>query len=370
MWLIVHVSLFMHHGVRTLFDSTGYIKAADFLIEHGKLEDIHLFFYAVPVGCIAFFRILFPGEIIPFLIFQSVISGIAVVALYRVAERIFNNAFAGLLAGTIFLVWIDNIHWNVAVMTESLFCSFICFILYQLVYAPSTPKSFFLLIISSVITFFIRPTGIVVIVGVIAFLVQYHWAYVVRKPFLKIIILFSVITSSLIGAYLMFLHWDFTGQYEKGNIVTYMDGINGNSFYDARLQVDTQGVKFAPANEHPIYKIVFFIFHNPGHFSRAAGLKVWYLVSAVRPYYSTAHNVYSLVWVSLIYFASYLGWKRMSNNAVKAFILVVILVNCLLIGISTVDWDNRFYIPMEPGIVVLSAGGFVYLFKLIKLRIR
>lgn len=38
----------------------------------------------------------------------------------------------------------------------------------------------------------------------------------------------------------------------------------------------------------------------------------------------------------------------------------MIIVNCGLIAISTVDWDNRFYIPMEPGLVLLAGGGINY----------
>ena len=33
------------------------------------------------------------------------------------------------------------------------------------------------------------------------------------------------------------------------------------------------------------------------------------------------------------------------------------LVNCGVVVISGVDWDNRFYIPMESGIVVLAGFG-------------
>jgi hypothetical protein len=118
--------------VRNLVDSLGYTAAADFFLAHGVLEDVHHVFYAVPIFIISFFRWIFLGEVIPFLIFQCVISWLAVCALYKATTKIFDSNTAGFLTTLIFLLWLDNIHWNVAVMTESLTCSMICFIIYTL----------------------------------------------------------------------------------------------------------------------------------------------------------------------------------------------------------------------------------------------
>lgn len=62
----------------------------------------------------------------------------------------------------------------------------------------------------------------------------------------------------------------------------------------------------------------------------------------------------------VIYGLFYLGWKQLTNKPFQFFVLVIILVNCLLVSISTVDWDNRFYIPMEPVIVLIAGRGAVY----------
>jgi hypothetical protein len=139
-----------------------------------------------------------------------------------------------------------------------------------------------------------------------------------------------------------------------------MDVIEGGSLYDSSLRTATSTLEFATSGKPPLEKIVFFIFHNPVYFIKVASLKVWYLVSGIRPYYSSIHNVFTVVWMAAIYILFGLGWQR-THHAIKVFAIVVILVNCALIGVSTVDWDNRFYIPMEPGIVLLSGGGGAYL---------
>ena len=39
------------------------------------------------------------------------------------------------------------------------------------------------------------------------------------------------------------------------------------------------------------------------------------------------------------------------------FAMPLVLVNYSVVVTSGVDWDNRFYIPMESGIVVLAGFG-------------
>jgi hypothetical protein len=71
-----------------------------------------------------------------------------------------------------------------------------------------------------------------------------------------------------------------------------------------------------------------------------------------------------------IYLSFFLGARKLWGQPILYFVLTIILTNCLLIGIATVDWDNRFYIPMEPGIVVICGGGMAYLKNMFAERIR
>jgi hypothetical protein len=112
--------------------------------------------------------------------------------------------------------------------------------------------------------------------------------------------------------------------------------------------------------------MIHFALQNPLHFSKAFAMKVGYLISATRPYYSWKHNLFSLVWLALVYTLLYFGFRKCENTALKSGIMVIILLNCLLIGISSVDWDNRFYVPMFPGIALLAGGGGAYLFDRVK----
>lgn len=365
-WAVIHTLLFRYYGVRDLFDASGYVRGADFLIEHGRFEDIHHVFYAVPVCLLAFFRLIFPQQLLPFLIFQSILSGLATLSIYRTGATAFNDTRAGFLSGILFLVWWDNIQWNTVTMTESLFCTFTCFLLYLLVHFEGKRSQYYLTFGLMAFILFIRPTSIVILLGAIAFFFQYEWSRRVPTVLEKIstIVLGLVIAGS--GATLMFTQWDFTDQYKRGNIVTYMDTLEGAKLYEDGLRIDTEELDLPPGDLPVIQKMVYFFIHNPVHFVYAGLVKIWFLLMAIRPYYSPAHNSYLVIWMTGIYFLSYFGWRKLRASQAKIFVISVILVNCLLIGISTVDWDNRFYIPMEPGIVILAGGGGIVLLDWIR----
>lgn len=367
LWIVVHILLVHQYDLRNLHDARSYIRRADYLLAHGRLEDLQDIFYAVPVSLMALFRWMFPTQLLAYLFFQSVVSGLATIALYRATARIFNNPLAGLFAGIIFLLWWDNIQWNTTTMTESLACSVICFTLYRLSRFTGSVRDYGWIILLLAINFFTRPTGIVVIVGTLAFLLHYYRHDIHRNSKVMLVGIPCLLVLAYISADQMFSRWDFTEQYQKGNIVTYMDVIEGGDLYSKEMRLDTSGI-IVTQQEPSVWKIVTFIINNPVHFAKAACLKVYYLMIGIRPYYSTLHNLYALIWMALIYILYYTGWRSITNRSIRFFTIVVVILNGCLIAISTVDWDNRFYIPMEPGIVLLAGGGVAYVVDRIKAR--
>ena len=366
LFVLIHSLLFWHYGIRVFFDSAAYLEAADYIIMHGELQDLHHLFYTVPILIMTVTRLLFPGEIIPILLFQCILSWVATILLYKSAVTIFNSKMAGLMAGVIFLLWLDNIHWNITTMTESIACSIYCFVVYVLSRWQDRPKDIFRLAILLVFAFFSRPTGIVIIIGVFVFLIAHHWGTLREKrPMLIAIALIGTILI-VFSADRMLDHWNFTEQYMKGNIITYADVVKDRPLFHESLTIDPPPSKTFSTSKSPIGRIVSFIYDNPIYFLKTASLKVSYLVAFVRPYYSWSHNIYLMLWISFVYVSFVLGWRTTTNLPVKIFAAATIILNCGLIAISSVDWDNRFYIPMEPGIVLLAGGGAAMLVRWIR----
>jgi hypothetical protein len=173
---------------------------------------------------------------------------------------------------------------------------------------------------------------------------------------------------SFLLAWLMFGLWDFTDQYSRGNIITYIDTVEGQRFYDEGLRLDTSGLILPPPDEPPLWKMAYFVWHNPAHFSTAAMLKLFYLTSGTRPYFSSWHNAYAVFWLSVVYMFSYFGFRHARDTAVTLFSLTVVVVNCVLVAVATVDWDNRFYVPMQPGIALLAGGGVAHCLRYLRVK--
>jgi len=285
--------------------------------------------------------------------------------LYKSVEKVFNSSLAGLMAGVVFIIWLDNVHWNTTTMTESITRSIFCFVVYVVANWKNRLRDTIALALLMIVVFLTRPTGIIPIIGAFVFVIVYNWKSLVEKPPRLVSVALISTAAIIFGADRMLAHWDFTGQYLKGNVVTFADLVKGPLLHET-LSVEPPSSRAFADNDSPIGRVVMFIYDNPVHFLKTAGLKIFYLIAFVRPYYSWPHNLYLVMWISLIYMFLVVGWRTTSNLPIKLFVLTTIILNCALIGISSVDWDNRFYIPMEPGIVLLAGGGVAALLNRIR----
>ncbi|ELR69008.1 hypothetical protein C900_05566 [Fulvivirga imtechensis AK7] len=366
-WGCVHLSLFLIFGFRVLFDAEVYLRGADYLIAHGKLEDSHHIFYSVHIGIIALSRLISAHTVAPVIIFQIILSGLATILLYKSSVKLFNNPLAGLFSALIFICWVDCIHWNLTLMSESLFCSLCLILIYVLADFQGRKSDFLKLTGLLVLLFFTRPASVVVITGVIAFLMVFYGKQLkslslVKKSTYGFLLLFLFLASAI----LLFQKWDFSVDYLTGNIVSYMNITKGTPTYVADLQIPLEPSRLQEAEKvtgHSwgILNMLHFMYEYPGHILKTGALKVFYLLSFYRPYYTWEHNVFNMIWLAVVYACFIVGIIKSCKNAIKTNVLVVIFVNCMLIAIATVDWDNRFYIPMEPGIVLFAGFGAMHI---------
>jgi len=356
LWAVVHTLLFWHYGIRIFEDSATYKQAADFLASHGYLADPDQVFYNVPIFCIALFGLLTADPSALFVGFQCVVSAFAALALYRAAATLFGDALAGLLAAGLYIIWWDMIHWNTTVMTESLAGSIICFLLYSLVHYQARGKDkvvVALWVVASVLT---RPTGLIVAVSVLLFFIARTEKRIVVTDIRFVLLCVVVLVVLLTGAQYLFTRWDFTDQYRRGNIITYADIVEGTSLHYPLMRLD-EPLQMPDTDAPGLLRIVLFVVGNPWYFFKAMILKIAFLLSGMRPYYTILHNVYALMWNGMIYLFFIKGCRMVVRKDIVIVVISVAVLNSLLVGISSVDWDNRFFVPMVPGLVLIAGGG-------------
>lgn len=351
----VHTYLLLDKGIQEFYDSALYIKAGDDFIRTCTLPDSYLAFYFIPIVLIGFFRSISGGDLLPFVLFQIAFHGAALICMFRASQKLFNASTAGVVTVLVMIFWIDNVRWNTAVMTESIFCSLICITWYQITRFRGRTTDILVLILLVVMLALCRPTASVMILGVMTFVLMYFPSLRTRYRMVTVAA-FAILVGA---AYFMFSVWDFTGQYQKGNIVTYADTVEGTALAFETMRHNVEGIWLPDPDLHPLHRIVAFIWHNPLTFMKAFGMKVFYLLSATRPYYSSVHNILSVLWMAVLYSTACFGFNAASDRHISIAVCAVVVANCILVGMSTVDWDNRFYIPMAPGIALLAGGGAV-----------
>lgn len=358
------------YGIRYLYDVKGYIKGADHILANHKIEDFHHVFYIVHISLIALGKSIFGGSVVPNVVFQILLSGAATLALYFSSTRLFNSANAGLLTALFFLLWLDCIHWNTVLLSESLFCSIIIFLLAVIIHFKGRLKDFVGIGVLSLFLMFTRPTSVVVLVGVVVYLLFYYQKDIVKSSkFSRWSLFVLLLLIALAGATLLFQKWNFTVDYLTGNVVTYMDTLEGKDNYYSSLQLKND-FDYTEKYELAVFNMMDFVFHHPIYFLKLAVLKVFYLLSFYRPYYTSIHNLYNAVWLAFIYTGFIYGFIKEKSKPIKAFTLTVIITNCALIAISTVDWDNRFFIPMEPVIVLYAGYGWYKIIEKASCRLK
>jgi len=370
-WLLVHVFLYQSKGLLIITDSKAYIREADHLLKYGLFEHPFRLLYASYILLIAFVRLL-TKEPIVLAVFQSFISLCAVIIMYNKAAHLFKNSTASFLSAVFFLTWWDCILWDMAILTESLFCSLILLLLAFLCTYNGTKKS--ILIVSFLIFLILltRPSGVIILMGCLAYFI-YNYKKEIRlldykKKLIGILILCFLGVG---GATALFQHWDFSENYKIGNIITYMDTLKGSPLYVKNLHIPLSKEEISQLEEHSlgILNMADFFVQHPLYTIKTGFLKVFYLLTFYRPYYSATHNLYNVFWLIVIYGSFIFGLIKSKKHPLKAFVMTVIVGNCFLIAISAADWDNRFFIPMEPGIILFSGYGLWYFTNVVKTSI-
>jgi hypothetical protein len=355
-WLVVHLALFWIYGLRHLHDADYYVAEGAFFIRNGSFNDTN-FFYFIPVLLLGICTLFGPMGVPVFLVFQCCLSLAACFALYRSAALLFKNGKVALAVPLIFLLWWDNIHWNITTMSESVFCSLICFTVYALVQFRGKTKDFLLIGTLTILTLLSRPTGVIVAAACGLFFLTWYRRQILGNK--TILYGFAAIATIAFFAlvYGMAHSYDLEDQYARGNIVTYMDLAEGKVVYRESVRLDVSELDVAPEQQSRPYRMYYFITHNPAFLAKMAFWKIAYLVTGFRPYYSLMHNLFTACWLVFIYVLFFFGIRKSVNLSLNVFIIAIIFLNCIIVGFSTIDWDNRFYIPMEPGIVLMAGAG-------------
>lgn len=359
MWLLcgcLSAILLQYYTPRTGHDSGGYLSYSDRIMAEGALVlEAHYGWYVGYVLFITAARSLWDNHLMIVLL-QLLCYTLGTWAMYYASYSLFKDRWAAWAAAGLFMLWPDVLYWNYVVMTESLTASLTGGILGLLALYAKRKFTLIWLLPAILVLFWVRPTGVAALVAFAA-----AWVSTLKVPVAptRLMVLAGIL---LIPCFYLLLNemlatFVLVENYATGEVVYRATSLPDHYPGKDQLLVEVPTDLVLPeANGRPLDKLLAFIVHNPGYFSKLSMAKLFYFLTHTKPYYSWQHNLLLL----LVLLPLYLGMVKTLLSEVlphpyRIFSGVLVFMHCIIILLTIEDWDGRFLMPLLPVVFLLGS---------------
>lgn len=353
-WLIVNFLLCARLGVKIVNDSARYLEYAD-LLKDGFFFDPHNFWYISYVLFIYCVKLFSPdnGAVI---VAQCIVSLISVFALYQASFNVFKNQKSSFITTLLYIGFVEIAAWNFYIIPESFFVSIVCIALYFITIPNPGNTARALKIVLIIIAFFCKPTGISILVAYIIYAISVD--HDSSKKYRLIIPVCIVVVISYFLLNRMLHTFILIENYQKGEIVYGITTLPDHPDYVQLIVHPPDNLYIPDVHRSPLARLFLFVTHNPVFFAKIFLAKVFYNLVNIRPYWSLWHNIFSVSFLCLFYYFFIRGLTFLPGQPLKLFVSTYILLNVIILGFTTVDWDGRFLIPLLPFVLLVGGYGF------------
>ena len=327
-------ALFFHQGIHADKEALKYIGCAEAVLQ-GDLTDL-TGNYLKYAGYVAF---LLPfvaiGEPLLAVLAQVVLGIIAARALGRLTSRIAGSASLGHLSMALFLLCPLIQTWTLALYTEHFFLCMSVLFLERIERSDrKDPGVLFL----GVVTMATRPVGMMFVVPALLWKWTTSSTTIIRNRMLVIgpmLLLIAAISIPRIGS----------PQLEpiaSGQVVAGVGGTDATGF-DGRTILDAQRFLLGRT--------------SLGEWSMITLQRMASLFTLTRPYFSTEHNAVNGLFYALYPLALVGLWRSRHDDRIH-LLIVALLLNAFLAGLTHDEWSGRFIVPLIPHLIVLACSAF------------
>ena len=338
------------NGYKLGGDSEFYLSETDNLINGNSFKNLsRLGFYFV----LAPFQ-YFDIHLAWFVVFQSIVTGIAGLCLYKITSAYFSKS-SGLICLLLFLFYIPIQIRNYYILTDILFIDLSIITTYFIYFYKK--KYLPLIIICVLLLGLFRQNGILYLFSIFSALL-FYLNYKKKYLYIFFYLCFCIVLILPVIEILNYLS-------ANSNLVRSIAErgiIYGYSF-------DTKSVCFSKCHSVELIRVTktsslldLFNFYQDNFINlmKLFFYKVFWLLARFRPYYSDLHNLYILLYVVALYPAFLYGFvKRPKNNFAINVALFFIFFQIILFGITFVDWSGRFSLYFIPFIMIFSSHGIL-----------
>ena len=283
---------------------------------------------------------------------QLALAALAAATLYAAVRQLAGGRRgAAALATGLFVLWPDIQQFNCFLLTESLFISLSVLSFWALVRVRNGGSGAWMQLLGLLLlTALVRPNGFVVAAAaVLAGLAAVYEAR--RRLFWALVVAGVLAVPVLLVALNHFLITYFIVEtYGRGELM----------FGSTAWVIHPNGpLTMPPASlKGQVVRMGYFAAHNPGFLLRLMGGKLLVFFSSIKPYYSVAHRLTSVL---VLWPAYWLAWRGGQRAAVwrpaRVFLVAVPLLQAAVVMLTVDDWDVRFLAPVLPFVFALAALG-------------
>ncbi len=331
------VALYFHQGIHSDKEALKYLGCAGDILQ-GDFTDLfgtYLKYSGYVLFLVPFVAIGVP----PLAVLVQMILGIlAALALANMVERASGSKVSGTIAMALLLFCYPVQVWTLALYTESFFTSMTLLFLDR---ATRRDVPTYAIILLGVITILSRPVGMLFVGPVMIHKFFYRFRTIafwhLRWPIYVLLLLVAINIPGIprpqlepiVDAHVI------AGVTEGPGA---MDGFSGSSIISAQRSL--------------LDRLTF------QEWIGLMGRRAFSLLNPFRSYYSRTHNLLAGT-VILLYPFALLGIFRWCRDEVGELLLVPLMLNIALVGLTHDEWSGRFLAPLLPLVIALAVMGAV-----------
>lgn len=357
LFLIISTFIFTQLGIKNVTDSTRYLDYASNL-ENGFYIEEHNFWY---IGYVIFIFIIraLTGSFneLNIILFQYLYSVFGLIFLYKTIKIFHGNTSAPLIGGILFLVFIEVSIWNSYILCESFYYNNIILTFYFLaktiIQKKHTATNITFSVFFTILTTLSKPTGLVIILSIAS--TAYLYFCLESKLPLKVKIILFIFGVFIVGFLLntMLETFQIIENYRNGEIVYKVLSLPQKAEFNSLIHTVPE-LNLLSDQFPPLIRLIHFILFNFEFWLILFLKKIYFFLMHVRPYWSLKHNLYNII--ILLPITILAVWQIfITKNFIKFFSTIYLVLHTLIVGITTVDWDGRFFLPLIPIIIIFSA---------------
>lgn len=350
LWLLAQViSWRVNHSPHPYGDSGHYLRYAQQIADQGNFVREHHNRYLGYALFLSAFLKLGLG-LTAMALGQYALSGVAAVALYRAVRRLAHGAWEpAFLATVLYIGWFEIQNFNAFLLTESLFTSLLLVSLWA-VGRAHTKARWALALLVLLATVSIRPNGFVALAaGVLVGAMLIRQRASRRVQWVVAVGAVLLLPVAWLALNQLLLTFKLIATYQEGMIIF---------MYKDILMHPTEPLALPPPTAAPVWRLAYFILHNPRYFGQLAIWKLIFFMGFPKPYFSALHILWNLTLLPVLYWLAIRALAlRQIARTMRVYLAAVVLLQAAIVALTVEDYDVRFSGPVLPYVFALAALG-------------